>query len=1621
MSILFGGDTGVRSDSLQNFVDGITAEANRLYNGISAAFSGSASGLNTQPKKESSYVDSGFSNVPGTSFEGSQIEAIDDIKKRRITTQQPQLTVYVKKRMFWAFRNEFDPKFMDSGDKLLVRASKLLFERKCSQVAAYEALTKASNLVFDEAGLDATRVELLMELLGDLNEAVDAFVENGDDQVGAVLNNPSFPAESKDELLNTWEADKEKLKKSFGYDKFAPIAEELLKISGKVYNAKQAVHTNWVVDVNNDADIVGTGRGVGVIELTLINNINTSLDMDSIGSFSFSMWDPYNLMKITSDDIEMAINSAISEINDIANVSMAGASDKELRYLLRGPQKILEEARTKEAKLKKIRTNRIYGLTGTSSGPVGGNNIAEVIFEIHPSSSSPRKVVGNLAGHDEIFHKDNFRLILASMPLEQRLLGEEDILVKEIFDLLEEYVSAIENLSISGKEQNEDLDVKYARRNMRLYYLGKSIVQPMDAVHVYLRSNTFKDGEIVGPLSAFLDNSPFISAFYDNAEISDAVLEEEMRQFGIDSLRLPPALYRSLRTGSFLRNAGTHVFGGIVTTVSESYDANSGLYTTNVSGSSNLYWLNMSRVNIKPSYEQPEGVLEDPLTPFDYEGSIDQGTGLISGEPNLLQTNQVFSNSNLLTYPDGPYMGEKATSKNISQDFIPFGDKILKREKHIPGFAYRWKHGITAVTQNINMKTPLDGRGVGSKNMARYMGVHFVDNPFAGLDSADIVSLLVTGYPHSFEAFAKSAQSVGTYTPVTNMNAPNSYFGSFFDIHQSQNKALGNFEPFKPMTSSPEEMAKRLQLQNIIGKSQKELESLQAELAKAVDQFNALGSDPYNMSSPNKVKKVNNEREEIKKAGIESARERAKSVLGQRIAELKAQITTLVTAYRKDLADAELMGFKAYGNDLVLESITSEPDSPDGRRKIKAEKIRSKMMQLRTQVDCKLNTDRNLFIVSDEYEKDLNIQAFIIPSMASQQPDMWRSQYKYPYAICTDVAKTLDFEFICDSQGHIQFRPPRYNKTPLSLLLKLFMLSSSGKKPYPPFLQNLFQSQSASFGQELDTVSRQIRIEELLLYGVTRLQSDKTEYVADEASQADKFINNTLIAAGPIPDQPFAVRNISTEEAAKIAEQVIYEKNELANVAGGNIIEVNEESVAAVAKEIESLQNAKSPNVNSARLVKFNKLADLYSRKQRLVDTKAKIDSRTEALGGMIGGSDKTIINSINKNIDAFMEPFESLVEDDTKDFLGPGSSKRFIITDDQILDYNFDESDQNVFCRYDVTGELDYIGEGPGQIGKVPILWAGATDFDLWRQYGYRSEGPINKPFFKDAELQCAPYAIMLLMRARRNAVRGRVKLYGNEYYQLGDVVYINSRDMLFYVTSVKQSFSYESGSYTTELELRYGRPLGEYLPSPLDVIGQNLIKNQRFFNTRLTSRTTSSKKKGTSLGVILFGRDFDENETPQKTLEKMLSGGNGAYNLVVLQNILIQAAAQVSDGKDAYPKLEVRCFVTDKDDAEQVKRAKQRSEAVRDWFLNPLSKYKENGESSALSEVFPKISPYAVVEFNDDVDPIDIVKINENEQNLARGRVPKDEWWSIIRGPGNSAENADVTRAIDVVLVFQ
>ena len=151
-------------------------------------------------------------------------------------------------------------------------------------------------------------------------------------------------------------------------------------------------------------------------------------------------------------------------------------------------------------------------------------------------------------------------------------------------------------------------------------------------------------------------------------------------------------------------------------------------------------------------------------------------------------------------------------------------------------------------------------------------------------------------------------------------------------------------------------------------------------------------------------------------------------------------------------------------------------------------------------------------------------------------------------------------------------------------------------------------------------------------------------------------------------------------------------------------------------------------------------------------------------------------------------------------------------ITDDVILNWNFSEAEP-LMTRIDVTGQMDMF-ELPQETGIPTIMTAAVVDYDMWFHYGYRRE-QVTKAWIREPELQGIPFGIAALAHAKGKVLSGTVTVIGNPYYQPGEVVYIESRNMLYYVQKVAHNFSY-GGDYRTTLTLEFGHYPGVWIVDP-------------------------------------------------------------------------------------------------------------------------------------------------------------------------------------------------------------
>lgn len=1237
------------------------------------------------------------------------------------------------------------------------------------------------------------------------------------------------------------------------------------------------------------------GSGSGVFEITAAASLNTSLGLEGDGSFSISIEDPYRILFITEEDIEAAIReSALSGISNQLD-TIAGES--------------LNTAQATDSILSQHRKERGRSEITISIGLNYGSGVNAIIdaigLQINP---------------------DN----LDDVPEDQSLDGVEQSLFISVITNLKMYQESISKRLLMGidlDQQTQDIraQITYARNKMRLFYLGKSLIQPMDTINIFIDGGTRRGGE-----GENIENDDILSFegavnFASNAlglrntAIDDDLLLNEWKRAG----EFPDfETFKKIRTLSLSTENGVHVFGGFVTQVVDQFNSDSGSYTLSVSGTSNMGWLDVSRYNAQPSLDQTQGVMYDPMTPFDIE--TDKATGLPTGEVKLSAANQQLVNQGSFYFNTGPNIGKQLKdTKDMQQDVMVIGNNIINLYQHAPGLVYKWKEGIMTATYNSSTTNPLDGSLSTLSQLRRDVGFFASNTPFDNMDAANVLSTLITGMPYNAATFIQSALNTGSYNPDTTLNSGKDYFHSLLSMQKSSTKANGGFVPFKSITIDPLDLARSIYYQRKIFDKSNELSQLRNQEAKFKDQIANLSKSAQDVSLLDGLSKK-------------------LSTLSKNIDSIATDLSILSKG-QKELGKNLIV---VAGNEISfdLESITNNEDY-----RLFGDKLA--FATLRKREDVIRNKDKNYFIVSDEYDKDYDIQAFVL-KLRERAPDIWKSSWQPVRQLCKQVAETLDFEFFCDANGHLVFRPPQYNRTPRTLLEQMLLLNRTGGiKLFPDFLTSLFQSREDGLFYEIKIIEWKIRMNAALLGATTdsaiadlvRGQVGSTFYFVTDSSRADAAVKAEK-ALNPIEKRGLqeAVKLVNSTSqlidseglfsahAQLSLQRTLIDSAEKSNIGNEQAYTTALKNVAALTgmqrrsfpeyekAKVGVLKNGQSnPASDIARII--TEIQSLISERSKLLRSYEKILEQSIEVGTLSEDKQSSVSITTTNVDDLPRGVLEKLIEDDRRDYLGHMSGDRFIIKDESIFDCSFTEAPPEMtICT--VQGSAPIVGEA-GSMAGLPVFTAYGVDFDLWRQYGFRADKTIDKPFFSSADYQCAPYAVMLLSRQRKNVITGSVTLVGNEFYQLGDVVYVAHRQMLYYVTKITHSFSYNGGDFKTTLELKYGHPPGQYIPTPLDVIGKMQITKGNSQGSYRIRRETP--QLDALIGTVVF--------EPPDSID-FFAGKHAKRNYEQLVNALTIAQTEIDKTK---PKTSPRIYCMAFFGESSLQQ--ERCEMVQSWFNKP------------------------------------------------------------------------------------
>lgn len=1513
---------------------------------------------------QSKFVEDGAKGVPAFSFFDSSFANLKEPTRRKTITQKPKATVFIKKRMFSTLRNNFDSQFMDEDEKLFLRAAKVLLRRKCEEIAFYE------NLISLERLLDQNGFLYVDPFLDDYVDNFFNILEIGFG-IGEVYG--------LDSILNTIEANFTDAPDFFTDSK--EVIENLLKLREINRRSKSNKFTTWIVDEGN-YDYAGLGPGTGVIELNLISQLSSTCTLKTGGgNCSLTIEDPYRLLLINEGDIEIAIREAKSTLGVRAALESAG------NLLL------------KQAEL----LDRDINISRRSRG------VSEVNFELGLNDVAAKGIILNSG---ESFDVNS----IYSIDGEQAFTAIERAKAVQVLTALNAYQD--EQTATLGNIRNENTGLNDLRSRMRKEFLGESIIQHMDSVHIFMNSDTREvTPNYTGSISESVNS---LQNTYN--QLSDSAIKEEWEVIGKGAVPFP--FYKAVRKPSTWRGDGVSVFNGLVNNVSFSYNASDGKFNISVKAEDNAKYLTISRFNTSPSLLQSEGILEDPLTPFDIK--TNQGTGLLEEMPKLSQEN--LDRLPLLRFSDGPNVGDTIKDqKEMIVDQELQDTRELITFEHAPGLIYKWKEGVVSATLNVNSQRPPDGQGNSLQDLQSFYGIPVVKDPFSGLDSADILAILITGQPYNYTSFLKSSIDSGTFSPDTNNRF---YFNFLFDFLERQRPVYGNFIPAKQEAIDPEKVIETFRIKQKLDGQLKKFTQLEKRIAELQD-------------IEDNIKRLDDNSDAQIAAGVVANSNNATNAKTRLIRE-QAKVIEEITKLRDE---ANLSGMPEGLQLNILGNQTHVDVNEDNLSEFN-KNFRYRLKRKPEQV--RYNEDNNYFVVSDRYDYDTDIQAFTrelkaTPANLFSQQD---SDYKVPLTICKSVADTIHFELFANKDGNIVFRPPEYNKTPLSLMIKMLRLSDEGTSIMPDFLRELFKSRLELTKEAI--VDKDLKIAELMELGgfeisdfnielvlnseyvgtpiagvdlATLLNTDKLEEQAKNALNVDTSLLTQFLAFSATPLIP------TPEKLIRIRNQIAARTGDLKLQRNAN----DKDDLAEAQKDLDKVNINKNANARVNLVALRNQIVSEISQRQFLLNTYSKMSDQDKSFKDFTSRDElppatrdvyqDLLSMSLAISSDVFDIPklpkfLKDLIENDLSNDEGWGSGKRFIINDDVILDMTLSINEPS-FNRVDVTGNQDLVG---GQMtGKIQeLFWAGAVDFDSWRKFGHRGHQSFTRADFSNPETQCAPYAVFKLLQERRKIHNGSITVIGNEFYEPGDVVYINAKNMLYYVEDVQHSFSFSDARFTTRLSLSYGHPLGEYIPTPLDVIGKGLLSNKRriFGEVKSIRNSVPQTNHIVPLGT-LFVQDYDKLDDKEEAFRKAFL----RHNKKQLRNIIIRASSKINTlSEDAKGTIEVRTYyVRQKNNEEVEAKFESRANRIGQWVHDAITgkavgDLLKNPDSTEIEALSPDNVSDVIVR--------DIANELKNEDKELR-RFPSAKAWSGSKSSNVYAtvKGKDVSvplNAIDVVFII-
>ena len=736
---------------------------------------------------ERSYTEEGAQRIDYNNYIPKQLE---------ITMQDPSATVLIKKRMFSSLAENWRPETMDSYEKLFYKTTKVLFQNKCNQISSYEKLCKISQISSSIGRVDYHLLPIIFSLTDNISQLP-----------GQTLG--AYGATDLQDSVNG------------SLSKFSTIVDRVKEIYAL---SQDNPYTAWIGGIP-DTFRSNFGQGTGVMEFNNVMDITTTTTLDfAQGNFSLTFSDPYKIMRITNLDIEQAISDATNRYYSNSFIQLGITSLDQTISLQKQQLNLTRELRGANPIIFIVEPDTFLGKRVRAI-------IDNIGFEINFDSSS----IGNIIGSTNL---DPSALQGSSAIGDDGLSPSEVPIFNNIVSSLFSQLSLSANTRRRAVEDNQDpkKSLNLIRKKMRLHYSGKLIVQPMDTVHIYIDSKKKVDNKILGGLQSSFGGLGFLQGLNsltqdikDTFAINENYSLEKSVFVGND---FPNWLWQIMRSQIVSDKDGAHVFAGVVEQASSTYS--NGVYSATVSGKDNASFFNYGVVNFKPSVEVFNGSLYDPLTPFKLD--FDSVTGVQDNQLELLDENKSLFNSTFVKDKNGLYAGIKTTEKNyLLQDADRVKNNSVRRVFYDPdGMVYRWKEGIATLVLFGDSYRP---------NPPGSYAPAITNDPFAGQDIMNVLSLLISGEPYNFTTFYRAAIQYDGFKREngSNQDPSGSYFRGLKEQLKYRNAIYGNFIPFKQLTVDDPTLVKQLNNQLNATSFDGELQDLIKQRADFADKLSIFG------------------------------------------------------------------------------------------------------------------------------------------------------------------------------------------------------------------------------------------------------------------------------------------------------------------------------------------------------------------------------------------------------------------------------------------------------------------------------------------------------------------------------------------------------------------------------------------------------------------------------------------------------------------------------------------------------------------------------------------------------------------------------------------------------------